>query len=75
MTGKSARIIMTMGMPALVYRWYFGGHALKMMRRNILGFIGMAPVRSTLFGGIETVSDEQRRRWLAEAAALGRTAT
>lgn len=75
LTGKSARVIMTMGMPALVYRWYFGGHALKMLRRNILGFVGMAPVRSTLIGGVETVSQDRRRRWIADIAALGRTAT
>ncbi len=74
LTGKSARIIMTMGMPALVYRWYFGGHALKMLRRNILRFVGMAPVRSTLIGGIETVSQDRRRRWIADVAALGRAA-
>jgi hypothetical protein len=24
--GKSARIIMTMGMPGIVYRWWFGAH-------------------------------------------------
>lgn len=29
LTGKSARIVMTMGMPVFIYRWYFGGHAVK----------------------------------------------
>ena len=29
MTGHSARIIVTMGMPALVYRWYFRAHGLE----------------------------------------------
>jgi len=28
LTGKSARIVVTMGMPAFVYRWYFGAHSL-----------------------------------------------
>ena len=75
LTGKSARIVMTMNMPALVYRWYFGGHALKMLRRNILGFVGIAPVRSTLLGRIESASQDQRRRWIADVAALGRSAS
>jgi putative NADPH-quinone reductase len=27
--GRSARIILTMGMPGLLYRWYFLAHSLK----------------------------------------------
>lgn len=71
MKGKSARVIMTMGMPGFVYRWYFGAHALKMLKRNILGFVGFGPVRSSLLGRIEAVSDEKRRQWLMEIEALG----
>lgn len=71
--GKSARVVITMGMPAFIYRWYYGAHALKMLKRNILGFIGVAPVRSTLFGSIEGVSPERRAAWLADMEALGRS--
>jgi putative NADPH-quinone reductase len=28
LAGRSARIVVTMGMPALVYRWYFRAHSL-----------------------------------------------
>lgn len=38
--GKSARLIVTMDMPAFVFRWYFGAHSLKSLKRNILGFCG-----------------------------------
>jgi len=44
LTGRSARVVVTMGMPALVYRWYFRAHSLKSLERNILGFVGIAPV-------------------------------
>jgi len=27
LTGRSARLVVTMGMPALIYRWYFRAHA------------------------------------------------
>ena len=37
--GKSARIIVTMGMPAPVYRWYFGAHGLKNLERNMMRFV------------------------------------
>ena len=68
--GKSARVIMTMGMPGWFYRWYFGAHALKLLRRNILHFIGIKPVRSTIYGIIEAVGDETRKQWLREVEAL-----
>ena len=50
--GRSARVVVTMGMPALVYRWVFRAHSLKSLERNILGFVGIRPVHETLLGGI-----------------------
>jgi NAD(P)H dehydrogenase (quinone) len=72
--GKSARVIMTMGMPGWFYRWYFGAHALKLLRRNILHFTGVRPVRSTIYGMVEAAGDEKRRQWLREVEALGHDA-
>jgi len=74
LTGKSARIVITMGMPALFYRWYFRAHALKSLKRNILRFVGINPVRTTLFGLVESTSDAKHRRWLAEMKKLGERA-
>jgi putative NADPH-quinone reductase len=71
---KTARIVMTMGMPASVYRWWYRGHALKLLTRNILNFVGITPVRHTLYGMIATSKPEQREGWLREMGALGRTA-
>ena len=72
--GKTARVIMTMGMPGWFYRWYYGGHALKLLKRNILHFTGVAPVRSKIYGMIEAAGDETRKRWLREVEALGHQA-
>ena len=72
--GKSARIVMTMGMPGWFYRWYYGAHALKLLKRNILHFCGVAPVRATIHGMIEGVSDDRRKEWLREIEALGHQA-
>lgn len=71
--GKSARLVVTMGMPALFYRFYFGAHSVKSFERNILKLIGIKPVRHTLIGGVEG-SDDDRRRWLEELRALGTAA-
>jgi putative NADPH-quinone reductase len=72
LAGRSARIVVTMGMPALVYRWYFRAHSLKALERNILGFVGIAPVHETLVGTAEGMSDKQRQAWLVKLGRLGR---
>lgn len=70
--GKTARVIVSMGMPAFVYRWWFGAHAVKMLKHNILGFMGVKPVATTVFGSIESIGQEGRARHLAEVEAMGR---
>jgi putative NADPH-quinone reductase len=72
--GKTARVVVTMGMPAAAYRWYFGAHSLRSLRRNILSFVGIRPVRSTLIGMVENVSAKRRSRWLAKLEKLGSAA-
>lgn len=74
MKGKSARIVVTMGMPAIFYRVFFRAHSVKSLERNILGFCGFAPVRASLIGSVETPSAGVRDRWLARMEALGRAA-
>ena len=74
LNGKSARVVVTMGMPAFVYRWYFNPHAAKILKRNILGFLGVRPVRSTFIGNIEGMGDDARKVWIENVEALGRAA-
>ncbi|WP_142850452.1 NAD(P)H-dependent oxidoreductase [Telmatospirillum sp. J64-1] len=71
LTGRSARVVVTMGMPAFVYRWYFGAHSLKSLERNILNFCGISPIRESLIGRIEA-SARKRQDWLEKMQALGR---
>lgn len=70
-TGKSARVVVTMGMPAFVYRWWFRAHSLKSLQRNILEFCGIRSIRTTLIGSIESMTEEQRAGWLDEMRGLG----
>jgi putative NADPH-quinone reductase len=71
LAGRSARIIVTMGMPAFFYRWYYSAHSVKNLERNILGFCGITPARRTLLGMVEGASDVRRQRWLAQMRKLG----
>jgi len=67
--GKSARLIVTMGMPAFVYRWYFLKHSLTSLKRNVLGLVGVRPVRETIIGAVDTTD---HAKWLDRIRALGR---
>ncbi|MGB3390130.1 MAG: NAD(P)H-dependent oxidoreductase [Pseudaminobacter sp.] len=72
--GRSAHLLVTMGMPAPIYRLWYLGHGVAGMRRNILNFVGIKPVRETLFGLVEGVSDARRKKWIAAVRALGERA-
>jgi len=71
LAGRSARIVITMGMPALAYRWFFGAHSLKALERNVLGLCGIAPIQSSLVGRIDDPDPAARRKWIARMRALG----
>jgi putative NADPH-quinone reductase len=64
LAGKTARIVVTMGMPAWFYRWYFGAHSLKSLERNILGLCGIGPIQESLIGMVEAMSNAKREQWL-----------
>lgn len=71
LTGRSARVVVTMGMPALVYRWYFRAHSVKSLERNILGFVGIAPVHETLIGLTGGMKPADAAKWLGKLERLG----
>jgi len=69
--GVTARIVVTMGMPALAYRWWFGAHGVRTLASGILGFAGIGPVRTTYLGMVEAAGAAKRARWLGDARRLG----
>lgn len=75
LNGRSARVIVTMGMPAFVYRLWYLGHGIAGMRRGILNFVGIRPVRETLLGMVEGVSASKREQWLIKLEKLGASAS
>lgn len=74
LAGRSARVVVTMGMPALLYRWYFRAHSVKSLERNVLGFVGMAPVRKTLIGMVDRLDEDGVAGWKAHLDRLGAAA-
>lgn len=72
LAGRSARIVVTMGMPAFVYRWFFFEHSVKSLERNVLRFCGIGPIKVSLVGMVEAKDPAARVKWLERMHAFGR---
>jgi putative NADPH-quinone reductase len=70
LAGRSARIVVTMGMPVLFYRWYFGAYGVRGFERSMLSFAGIKPIRESLYG-LTGASDMARAHWLADMRRHG----
>jgi len=71
LAGRSARIVVTMGMPVMLYRWYFGAYGVRSFERSMLSFAGIKPIRESFYG--LTFADERKRlRWIETMGACGR---
>jgi len=69
--GRSARILYTMDAPTWYYRWFQGAPGLRSLSSGILGFCGVAPVRSTAFTPVRRSTPQRRAAWLEQARSLG----
>lgn len=71
--GRSADLLVTMDTPPLVLRWLWGFPIGRRWKRQILGFVGIRPVRVHCFGPVRRGGAERGLpRWrlrLARAAA------
>jgi len=72
LAGRSARVVVTMGMPAIVYRVYFGAHSVKSLKRNVLRFVGIAPVSDTLIGTVGNADIQKVGSLVGKMEQLGR---
>ncbi len=72
LAGKSARVVVTMGMPVFWYRWYFGAHGVRGLERSVLAFCGVDPIRETFIGLVGMKQEKMRDRWIGRLEELGR---
>jgi putative NADPH-quinone reductase len=72
LNGKSARVIVTMGMPLSLFRWVLGSHGLKSLERGLFWATGISPIRHTLFGRAMHAPRSEAAKWLAQVETLGR---
>lgn len=71
LAGKSARLLVTMGMPSLFFQLVYRAHGTKCVERNILAFCGFKPVRTTFIGGLGAMPDTERAAWLEKLGKMG----
>ncbi len=69
--GKSARVVVTMGMPSAAYKIFFGAHGVKGFESAILGISGFKPIRDSLIGGVGGLSTRQAERHLIRMRTYG----
>jgi putative NADPH-quinone reductase len=71
LTGKSARLIVTMDNSPWYYRWVLKQPGHNAMKRGTLQFCGINPVRITTVGPVKTSSEKTRQKWLRSISRLG----
>ena len=71
LTGKTARILITMDTPA-IYNWLVYGNAnIKSVKVATLQYCGIKPVKVTKFDSVRSSTAPKREKWLQTAADLG----
>ena len=73
--GRSAELLITMDTPPWYYRWVYGNPGTKQMKRTILSFCGIKPVKVHCLGPVRGSSQAKRDAWLAFAHKLGQART
>lgn len=71
LAGRTARLVVTMGMPALAYRWMFGAHGVRGLEGGVLWLSGFRRIHRTLLGGVGEANDAARADWLKRLRGLG----
>ncbi|MHC1774369.1 MAG: NAD(P)H-dependent oxidoreductase [Lentimicrobium sp.] len=72
LVGRSARMIVTMDTPPWYYWLIYRRPGHNAMKRGILEFCGIKPVRITTIGSLKISSEKKREQWIAKAEKLGR---
>lgn len=70
LTGRSAHLIVTMDTPGWYYRWVYRMPGHNEMKRAILGFCGIRPVRVSQFAVVRNSSRGEREKWIARVRCL-----
>lgn len=68
LTGRTARLILTLDTPPWYYRIFQGAPVVKQLKHTILGFCGIKVTSTTYIGPVISSSAKQRAKWLNQIA-------
>ncbi|MFC8689581.1 NAD(P)H-dependent oxidoreductase [Brevibacillus porteri] len=71
LTGKTAHVIVTMDTPSWYNRLIYWQAGHLVMKRSILKFCGIKPVKLTEISGVNASTAEKRKKWLQQVKQLG----
>jgi putative NADPH-quinone reductase len=71
LTGKTARLIVTMDAPVWYNRLVYRDAGIVALKTGTLKYCGVKPVRVTKFGLVKYSSDAKRNQWVAKVKQLG----
>lgn len=74
LAGRSAHAIATMDTPPWYFKLYYRSPAHNQIRKTILEFTGIKPVKITSFGPIRFASESKRKAWLKHVGRLAQAA-
>lgn len=69
--GKTAHIITTLDQPGIYYRLAFGRPSVNQLRRSVLQFCGIKPVKVSYIGIVKTATEEKLSQWLNAVRGMG----
>ncbi len=69
--GKSARLIVTMDTPKWYYSLIYKSPGHNSLRKGVLEFCGIKPVRISAFGPVKTSDDKKRKKWINQVRKIG----
>ncbi len=72
LTGKTAHIITTLDQPSLYYWLVFGKPSVNQLKKTVLEFCGISPVKVTYVQPIRNSKIEFRNEWLAKIEDMGK---
>jgi len=69
--GKTAHIITTLDQPSWYYKFAFGNPSVNQLKKSVLEFCGIKPVKVTYVGPIKESSNDFRKKWFSKIEKLG----
>ncbi|MEO8239790.1 MAG: NAD(P)H-dependent oxidoreductase [Flavobacterium sp.] len=69
--GKTAHIITTLDQPGWYYRLIYARPSVNQLRKTVLEFCGIKPVKVSYIGIVKTANETQREKWLQKVYDFG----